>query len=292
VYHSARSCLLSHAAAGEVYHAGIQRKARPVERLKKKYDEFRRRTSTKPPIPPPMAGVTLPKAKGTAEADLLRRQPLKNYDSASVTPRPQPSSGPSSHVPSESSSSTSPHNRYSYMLAPPASGKRPEKLRLHLHLLFTEEGEEYSMPEARARSMGLFGKKWGPPPAFELSRANVSTMPVNFDDDGTKNTRNYRNLAGGEPTVTINTKAALADVFGMYNSPDKSTRLPTIRGTKHAPVHAVEPVSPLSLLPQARPAPIEKTSHPAAPPSESQLRFRTSPFVSLITLTRLHTLRR
>lgn len=148
------------------------------------------------------------------------------------------------------------------------------------------------MPEARARSMGLFGKKWGPPSAFELSRADASTMLVNFDDDGAKNTRNYRNLAGGEPTVTINTKAALADVFGMYNSPEKSTRLPTMRGTKHAPVHAVGPVSPLSLLPQARPAPVEKASHPAAPPSESQLRFRMSLFVSLITLTRLHTLRR
>ena len=220
-----------------------------------------------------MPEVTLPRAKGTAETDLLRRQPLKNYDNASVTTRSQPSSAPSYRAPSDSSSSTSySHNRYSYMLAPPVSGKRPEKLRLDLHLLFTEEGGEYSMPEARARSMGLFGKKWGPP-ASELSQANASTMLVNFDDGGAKNTRNYRNLAGGEPTVTINTKAALADVFGMYNSPEKSTRLPTMRGTKHATVHAVEPVSPLSLLPQARPAPVEKASHPAAPPSESQFDF-------------------
>jgi checkpoint serine/threonine-protein kinase len=243
-----------------------------------------------------MPEVTLPKAKGTPEAGLLRRQPLKNYDNASVTARSQPGSGPSSHAPSEPSSSTShPHNRYSYMLAPPVATKRPERLRLHLHLLFTEEGGEHSMPEARARSMGLLDKKWGPPPASELSRANASTMQVNFNDDGAKNTRNYtsrRSLAGGEPTVTINTKAALADVFGMYNSPEKTTRLPTMPGTKHAPVRAVEAVSPLSLLPQTRPASVEKAGHPAVPPSECRIRFQTTPFVSLITLTRLHTLRR
>ena len=162
------------------------------------------------------------------------------------------------------------------MLAPPVTGRRPEKLRLNLKLLFTEEGGEYSMPEARARSMGLLGKRWGPPPASELSRANSSTTRVNFNDDGTKNTRNYtaqKSLAGGEPTVTINTKAALADVFGMYNSPEKSTRLSTMPGTKHAPVHAVEHVTPINLLPQTRPASVENASHSAAPPSESQIHF-------------------
>src|SRR6267154_3056938 len=130
MYHSAFLWLESHSAASEVYRAGIQRKARPVERLKKKYDEFRRRTSSKPPIPPPAPQLTLPKAKGTPEADSLRRQPLKNYENSRVIKQSQPSS---SHAPSTSSSSTShSHNRYSYMLAPPVAGKRPEKLRLNL----------------------------------------------------------------------------------------------------------------------------------------------------------------
>jgi checkpoint serine/threonine-protein kinase len=253
------SHLQSYSAADEVYRAGIQRKARPVERLKKRYDEFRRRTSSKPPKPPPAAQVALSKAKGSTEADLLRRQPLKNYENPGGTAQSKPSAAPSHvHPPSSSSSSTShSHNRYSYMLAPPAPGKRPEKLRLHLNLLFTAEGGEYSMPEARARSMGLLGKKWGPPPPSEFSRDPSSTTRVNFNDDGSKTTRNYtarKSLAGAEPTVTINTKAALADVFGMYNSPEKTTRMP---GTKHAPVRAIEPVSPLSLLPQTRPAPVE-----------------------------------
>ncbi|KAH9178210.1 hypothetical protein EDB89DRAFT_1154819 [Lactarius sanguifluus] len=261
-----------HPAADEVYRAGIQRKARPIERLKKKYDEFRRRTSSRPAVPPPAARVTLPKVKGTAEADLLRRQPLKNYDRPSAPAHAQPRSGSasSSQASSLPSSSTSqPHTRYSHMLAPPVVGKRPEKLRVDLRLLFTEENGEYSMAEARARSMGLLGKKWGPPSASELSRDNASTAQVNFNDDGTKNTRSYlarRNLGGSEPTVTINTKAALEDVFGMYNSPEKSTRFSAMPGTKHAPVRAIEPVTPLSLLPQSRPV-SEKPNNSTATPS-------------------------
>lgn len=45
----------------------------------------------------------------------------------------------------------------------------------------------------------------------------------------------------GEPTVTINTKEALADVFGMYNSPDKTVKR-MMPGSKHAPVKRIEPM--------------------------------------------------
>ena len=41
-----------------------------------------------------------------------------------------------------------------------------------------------------------------------------------------------------EPTVTLATKEALADVFGMYNSPDKTSKFGA-PGSKHAPVHTV-----------------------------------------------------
>jgi checkpoint serine/threonine-protein kinase len=47
----------------------------------------------------------------------------------------------------------------------------------------------------------------------------------------------------GEPTVTINTKEALADVFGMYNSPDKTVKR-MMPGSKHAPVKRIEPMTP------------------------------------------------
>lgn len=141
------------------------------------------------------------------------------------------------------------------MLAPPAPGKRPEKLRFNMSLLFTEEGVEYSIQEARARSMGLLGKKWGPPPASE-SRFSTSSSSsssylaaVDFNDDGQKSSRyksmGRKSLMGGpEPTVTINTKEALADVFGMYNSPDKTTKI-LAPGSKHAPVKKIEPMTPV-----------------------------------------------
>ena len=130
------------------------------------------------------------------------------------------------------------------MLAPPAPGKRKEKLRFNLSLLFTEDGVEYSMQEARARSMGLLGKKWGPPPAPERAR-------VAFSGDASKSaktstTRKF--AAGAEPTVTLATKEALADVFGMFNSPEKSMRFGPVPGSKHAPIRKIEPVTPMQPL--------------------------------------------
>ena len=59
--------------------------------------------------------------------------------------------------------------------------------------------------------------------------------------------------ATGEPTITINTKEpALADVFGMYNSPDKTVKR-TMHGSKHAPVQKIGPVLPSSENENAKP---------------------------------------
>lgn len=77
--------------------------------------------------------------------------------------------------------------------------------------------------------MGLMGKKWGPPPS----------------DHPKEITGKFKRGGGyAEPTVTLATKEALADVFGMYNSPEKTTRL---AGSKYAPVRKVEPITPMSL---------------------------------------------
>lgn len=82
--------------------------------------------------------------------------------------------------------------------------------------------------------MGLLGKKWGPPP-----------VPREEDE---KSTRKFKKVGGlAEPTVTLATKEALADVFGMYNSPEKTTRSGTVVGSKYAPVRKVEPITPMSL---------------------------------------------
>ncbi|KAF9048693.1 Mad3/BUB1 homology region 1-domain-containing protein [Panaeolus papilionaceus] len=209
-----------------VYKKGIKRRARPVERLKLRYAEFQKRapsSSTQAPAP---------------AAPSTRSAP-------SVTPAP---------VPSTATFNSTAASRYALMLAPPAQGKRPERLRFNMSLLWTDEGGEYSIQEARARSMGLLGKKWGPPPPSEsrsiasTSSSSSSLAVVDFNDDGQKSTRvrpNRKSLMGGaEPTVTINTKEALADVFGMFNSPEKTHKL-ALPGSKHAPLKKVEPVTPV-----------------------------------------------
>ncbi|KAF4571120.1 hypothetical protein EYR36_008448 [Pleurotus pulmonarius] len=175
-----------------IYRKGIKQQARPVEKLKSLYRDFKARCS--------------------------------------VPTKPQ----------SPKQSTSSPH---AHMLAPPGPGHRQEKLRFSLPLLFTEGGIEYSIQEARARSMGLLGKKWGPPD--HLARSTSASHDSSDSDDGGRSTARKhatrRSLGLGlsmpEPTVTINTKEALADVFGMYNSPDKTVTTTFLRpGGKYAPV--------------------------------------------------------
>ncbi|KXN84755.1 Checkpoint serine/threonine-protein kinase bub1 [Leucoagaricus sp. SymC.cos] len=200
--------------ADTIYRRGIKKQVRPLERLKSKYKEFQSRVNA-PSSAPPSSRTTANSSKTPSVA--------------------------ASNVISTSSTAAS---RYTLMLAPPAPGKRPEKLRFNFGLLFSD-GIEYSIQEARARSMGLLGKKWGPPPASERPYS-TSSAQVDFNDDGlksTKNTTRRKSLMGGtEPTVTINTKEALADVFGMYNSPEKTKIIP---GSKHAPVKKIDPVTPV-----------------------------------------------
>jgi checkpoint serine/threonine-protein kinase len=170
--------------ADELYRHGIYRKARPVDRLKIKYEQFQ------------------------------QRNPSKSVSNLG-------------------------HNRYAPMLARPDPGKRPERLRLDFGLLF-KDGVEYSIQEARARSMGLLGKKWPPPAPTDLDLKRSGQSRVKFNDDGTGGAHSRRGLMPPpEPTVTLATKEALADVFGMYNSPDKTSKF-GIPGSKHAPVHTVK----------------------------------------------------
>ncbi|KAH9945456.1 Mad3/BUB1 homology region 1-domain-containing protein [Epithele typhae] len=209
--------------ADAVYQKGLKRRARPVDPLKRRYEEFKTRTSP----PPPKSTSTLSWEDAPPEVRALRRAPLKNHASSAAA-------GPSSSGPSDPL-----YNPYALMLAPPPPGKRKEKLRFDFSLLFTKEGQEYSMQEARARSMGLLGKKWGPPPAS--GRVAFSDAPGKGQKTMT------RKFAGAEPTVTLATKEALADVFGMYNSPEKSMRFGPAAGSKHAPVRKIEPVTPIPM---------------------------------------------
>ncbi|KAF8547963.1 hypothetical protein OG21DRAFT_1516802 [Imleria badia] len=243
--------------ADKVFRTGIARSARPIERLKKRYRDFQSRPASK-------AQSTSFRSSGNPEVDALRRNPFKNHEPAPSTSASTSTSKASSAVSSSSTHNPNPaHGRYAPMLAPPAPGRRPEKLRFNLSLLFTPSGVEYSAQEVRARSMGLLGKKWGPPPTSELRASSSGAVDVNFNDDGSRSTQNMGATAVGgkrksanvvnvsEPTVTINTKEALADVFGMYNSPDKTVKR-TMPGSKHAPVRKIEPMGGRRVVPESK----------------------------------------
>ncbi|KAI0359875.1 hypothetical protein OH77DRAFT_1419211 [Trametes cingulata] len=254
--------------ADKIFQQGIQRRARPVDPLKRRYDEFKSRTLALPKNSPSQAAIWQDAPPAT---QALRRAPLQNHPApppSIAEPANEASSSrpPSTRPPSTRPSSTRPpstrppsapsnpqsavHNPYGPMLAPPPPGKRPEKLRFNLSLLFTEDGMEYSMQEARARSMGLLGKKWGPPP--EATRPRVAFSGAEGGKGGGTKTMTRKFGAGAEPTVTLATKEALADVFGMYNSPEKSMRFGAVAGSKHAPVRKIEPVTPMALQPHVR----------------------------------------
>ncbi|KAJ3504318.1 hypothetical protein NLJ89_g7994 [Agrocybe chaxingu] len=230
--------------ADSIYRNGIKKSARPVERLKTRYREFQGRGAPSSAPPP-----------STSSSVSSSSRPARDV-SKSTTEASSPASSKHSSAPYATAFNSTPESRYALMLAPPAPGKRPEKLRFNMSLLFTDERVEYSIQEARARSMGLLGKKWGPPPLSESMRfsessssSSSSLAAVDFNDDGHKSSRfkaiGRKSLMGGtEPTVTINTKEALADVFGMYNSPEKTTKS-AIPGSKHAPLKKIKPVTPV-----------------------------------------------
>lgn len=97
-----------------------------------------------------------------------------------------------------------------------------------LTLLLDPDGTEWSFMEARARHLGLLGKKWPalpmPNPAVTLlgpvprndTEVKERSVKVDFNDQGTKMAKVARRQS---VTVTINTKQALDDVLDMYNSP-------------------------------------------------------------------------
>ncbi|KAJ6619737.1 hypothetical protein B0H10DRAFT_1793054 [Mycena sp. CBHHK59/15] len=195
-----------------VYRKGIKRQVRPLERLKIRYRDFKSRSASSSP-------------NQASDSDKTMLPQSRHSGSSSIA------SSSSSLVTNETLATTA-ESRYAHIFAPPPPGKRPEKPHFDLSLLFSDK--EYCIEEARARSIGLYGKKWPAPPP---------PAPVNFNDDGQASSRGLaarrRSMMGGaEPTVTINTKEALADVFGMFNSPEKTARLAALK--------KVEPATPIA----------------------------------------------
>ncbi|KAG8968627.1 hypothetical protein FRC03_006748 [Tulasnella sp. 419] len=137
--------------------------------------------------------------------------PPTRLPSTSSHSRPRP---PSDQQAGSAPTSTSSHSRMPKprpFIAPEAiPGKKPEKWQFNLNLLWNEaDQKEYCIAEARARSLGLYGKVWPAPPPPTASGSGVRFEALKGDGSNRTMMR--------EPTVTINTKAAMNDVFDMFN---------------------------------------------------------------------------
>ncbi|KAG8747306.1 hypothetical protein FRC10_001485 [Ceratobasidium sp. 414] len=194
------------------------------------------------------------------EAEALRQNPFKNWDSA---PKGSPPVAPTPvAVPAASSSSTPVASSSTTPAAPEAStstsapiptgpkpkplrplpslpkrlrnpapgpGKRAEQICLPLARLQASSSssadapQELSPDEARARALGLLGKKWAPPPVVVAVPVRDGAIRGSTTGIGGKGARKEKERTmtmtmAGEPTVTVNTRAALGDVFEMFNT--------------------------------------------------------------------------
>ncbi|CAE6354199.1 unnamed protein product [Rhizoctonia solani] len=238
------------------------------------------------------------------ESEALRQNPFKNWDSPtskqstagpSKPAPPEPEPEPSTSAPAASSSAhqTAPSDSDPLPAWPkpkplkplpslpkrlrnpaPGPGKKAEQICLPLARLQASGSslEEYSPDEARARALGLLSKKWPPPPV-------VLAVPVRDDtvrgraNDGTgkvgkkEKERTMTMTMAGEPTVTVNTRAALGDVFAMFNtSPGKDKERADRIEEEDEGEEALRPPLSMMQLSEGREAP------PTPTPATSSLR--------------------
>ena len=148
--------------------------------------------------------------------------------------------------------------------------KANELIEIDLSLYTAADGTELNPAEQRTMRMGLSNKVWPAPPAHlllaapalgpssnqdtsgDLSIGNTSgrtgrhretTASVNFSGEPTSHTSNTRRSRASltshrDPTVTINTKEGLMDVYGFFNSPTKSMKLESIEESVRKPPRA------------------------------------------------------
>jgi hypothetical protein len=213
-------------------------------------------------------------AAKASRIEALKRDPLRNFQQQPLAPPPVPDAAnlATSKLPLASTSSkpfpsTSPSAKNKVTSLPAV--KANELLEIDLSLYTVADGTELNPAEQRTVRMGLSNKTWPAPPAHvllaaptlnassnqdtsaDLSIGNISgrtgrhkemTASVNFSGEPThtSNTRRSRvSLATNrDPTVTINTKEGLMDVYGFFNSPTKSMKLEGIEESVRKPPKA------------------------------------------------------
>ncbi|KAG8933587.1 hypothetical protein FRC01_008128 [Tulasnella sp. 417] len=195
--------------------------------------------------PEPIA-IRAPSQRPPTETELLFHNPFKNYSEAVpdlsdapvplAPPKPtapssrasQPIASSSKAPPPQATSSTSTSQDVSKYPKPRAfippdpvpnvpgqPPRKPEKYMFRLELLWNEKEEkEYCASEVRAKSLGLLNKQWPLPPFMVQREKTAYFEPTKTGGAGS---RAGRMSMAREPTVTINTKFAMNDVFDMFN---------------------------------------------------------------------------
>ena len=216
-------------------------------------------------------------AAKSSSIEALKRDPLRNFQQQPLAPPPVPSLATfvstGSKLPSTFTSSkpfpgasSPPKNKITSLPAVKAN----ELLEIDLSLYTVADGTELNPAEQRTMRLGLSSKAWPAPPVHlllaaptlstgshldtsgDLSIDNVSggtgrhreaTTSVNFSGEPTSLTSNTRRSRASlatnrDPTVTINTKEGLKDVYGFFNSPTKSMKLEGIEESVRKPPKA------------------------------------------------------
>ncbi|KAG4303472.1 hypothetical protein PCK1_000436 [Pneumocystis canis] len=100
--------------------------------------------------------------------------------------------------------------------------KKEEKIIVDLEAIYYENGEEFSLDELKAKTMGLIGKIW------EIDETVNTMIPLYFEAETTLSKDSpqvFSNPKKRQVSPTINTKAALADIFDIFNQPLKCEKL-------------------------------------------------------------------
>lgn len=260
--------------ADEIYQMGILKSARPIERLRRRYEEFTERLratplSTEEPTSPalPLVRPALaPKFETSTSVDM----PADPSGLAPAPPRSrlQVFEDPENHEVErigpggwDAISSASNQKKENIQEArswagekleqetqvggvnrerlvvyrdqvelkfPSAPAKfngkgKTERTAVKLELIYPRGSEEYSLEELRAQAKGHLSRRWPNSPTNRQNLLNETTTTpikggfVKLFTNADSPVRRRRKA----PSPTINTKAALADIFDIFNKPLK-----------------------------------------------------------------------
>ncbi|CCJ28285.1 unnamed protein product, partial [Pneumocystis jirovecii] len=259
--------------ANEIYQLGIERKARPFDRLQRRYNEFLKRSVENPSINGPSSPALAPIRSALSTKFLSSLNDSGNLVQLNNTKKPSGMSRINVYVDSENderftkSFKTSKwdnigtiqeRRKENYQEAKqwvgeklpmkkqnqqflftekftvfrdeenktfkeslnlfenPPMPKKEEKIVVNLEAIYCKNGEEFSLDELKAKAMGLLGKTW------EDNAADSAMVPLCFESKTVlKDSSQAFDLSKKQASPTINTKAALADIFDIFNQPLK-----------------------------------------------------------------------